>query len=285
LDFVTTKLLQTPFVMHDAGVLAGAVVLRPSTSVERLVPLAAEPSPIAERAIEQHAILVRTLRDRGVDVTVLESAGESPAQALVGDLAIVLAQGAVVTRPSTVERRPQTVIIERALEAQGIPILGRIAAPGLLDAGDVALAAGIVYVGVPRMGGDQRARSNASGRAQLAELAAAQGLRTIEVGLAATVLRLRNVLTIVGAETAIVAPDQVDVAPLDNLRLVEVPLGEQYAAGVLPLGERRVLANLRYRESLARFRKAKIAVEAIDLWEFGKVGAGPFSLVLALKRR
>jgi hypothetical protein len=31
-------------------------------------------------------------------------------------------------------------------------------------------------------------------------------------------------------------------------------------------------------------RTAKIAVEAIDLWEFGKAGAGVFSLVLAVKR-
>jgi hypothetical protein len=53
---------------------------------------------------------------------------------------------------------------------------------------------------------------------------------------------------------------------------------------VLALGGGRVIANLRYRESLARLRDAKIAVEAIDLWEFGKAGAGPFSLVLATKR-
>jgi hypothetical protein len=41
---------------------------------------------------------------------------------------------------------------------------------------------------------------------------------------------------------------------------------------------------LRFRESLAILRTAKIAVEAIDMWEFGKAGFGPFSLVLAIKR-
>ena len=71
---------------------------------------------------------------------------------------------------------------------------------------------------------------------------------------------------------------------LGDLRVVEVPRGEEFAAGVLALGEGRVLANLRFRESLAMLRKAKIAVEAIDLWEFGKAGFGPFSLVLAVKR-
>ena len=100
MELVTPKLLEAPFVSHDAGVLAGAVVLRPSTLVDRLVPIQGEPSPIAERALEQHAILVRTLRDRGVAVTVLEPALGTPAESLIGDLAVVLPQGAVIARPA-----------------------------------------------------------------------------------------------------------------------------------------------------------------------------------------
>ena len=66
---MTTELKppSAPYVSHDAGALAGAVVLRPGGAVARLVPIAGEPSPIAARAIEQHAILVRTLRDRGMN--------------------------------------------------------------------------------------------------------------------------------------------------------------------------------------------------------------------------
>ena len=279
------KLFDAPFVTYDAGVLAGAVVLRPSTSVDRLVPVAAEPSPIAERAIEQHAILVRTLRDRGVAVTVLEPALGTPAESLIGDLAIVLAAGAILTRPSSVERRAESAAGERALAELGVPLIGRIIAPGLLDAGDVTLAGETVYVGVPRVNAGLRARSNALGRSQLEALTAAQGLRTVEVALGPAVLRLRNVLSFVARDTAIVAPAQLDVGALAGVQLVEVPLGEEYAAGVLAIGERRVIANLRFRESLVQLRRAKIAVEAIDLWEFGKAGAGPFSLVLTTKRR
>jgi dimethylargininase len=262
---VTSKLFAAPFVSHDAGVLAGAVVLRPSTAVDRLLPMQAEPSPIAERAIEQHDVLVRTLRDRRVAVTVLEPVLRTPAESLVGDLALVLAQGAVIARPSSVDRRPETAAIETVLAQLGIPILGRIAAPGLLDAGDAIVAGDTLYVGVPRAG-------------------AAQGLRTVELALDPGVLRLRNVLSFVAHDTAIVAPERVDTSALAGIRLIAVPLGEEYAAGVLALGGGRVIANLRYRESLARLRDAKIAVEAIDLWEFGKAGAGPFSLVLATKR-
>jgi dimethylargininase len=282
---VAPKLHDGPFVGHDAGVLAGAVVLRPSTAVDRLVPLQGEPSPIAERAIEQHQILVGTLRERGVAVHVLEPVLGTPTEALVGDLAILLPAGAVIARPSAVERRAETAAIETALTDLGIPIIGRIGAPGLLDAADVTLAGETLYIGVPQSGGGLRARSNALGRSQIEAIATANGLHTIELAVAPNVLRLRNVLSFVGKDTAVVAPSRIDTARLSGLRLIELPLGEEYAAGVLALGELRVIANLRFRESLTMLRKAKIAVDAFDLWEFGKAGAGPFSLVLPIKRR
>jgi dimethylargininase len=281
---VMTKPLEPPFLSHDAGALAGAVVLRPSESVDRLTPVHGEPSPIGERAIEQHGILVRTLRDRGVAVTELEPVLGTPAESLIGDMAVIFPKGALITRPSSVERRPQTATVEAALARLGIPVIGRIASPGLLDANDVSIGPESVYVGVPRPGAGLRPRSNELGRAQLEAIARDNGLRTTELLLASDTLRLRNVFSFIGRDTVIVAPERVCVVPITDLKIVEVPRGEEYAAGVLALGERRVLANLRFRESITLLRKAKITVEAIDLWEFGKAGAGPFSLVLATKR-
>ena len=280
----SVKTFAAPYVSHDAGALAGAVVLRPGGAVARLVPIAGEPSPIAARAIEQHAILVRTLRDRGVHVTELPADVSSPTAPLLADCAVFFPGGALVTRPAAVERRHEPAALEAALGALGIPVIGRIEAPGLLDGGDVIVAGATVFVGVVRGPQGQRQRSNALGRAQLEAFAVRAGMTVVELPIAADVLHLRNVFSVVGATTVIAAPAKVDVTGLSGMTIVEVPLGEEYAAGVLPLGEMRVLANLRFRESLAIMRKAKIAVEAIDLWEFGKAGAGVFSLVLAVKR-
>jgi dimethylargininase len=279
-----TSSFQPPFVSSDAGALAGAVMLRPTAAIDRLVPIKGEPSPIAERALEQHAILAGTLRDRGVNVTIAEPLPGSPAETLLADAAVMLPQGAVIARPSAIERRAEPKAVEAALLALGIPVIGRIEAPGLLDATDVAFGGDAVYVGVPRVGGGIRAHSNELGRRQLEAIAAAHGIRTIELALAPEALRLRNVFNFVAHDMAIVASDRVDVVPLVNLTLIEVPRGEEFAAGVLALGERRVLANLRFRESMALLRKHKVTVEAIDLWEFGKIGAGPQSLVLPTKR-
>jgi dimethylargininase len=284
---VTTDSVKTffaPYVSHDAGVLAGAVVLRPGTAVDRLPPLPGEPSPIAQRALEQHGILVRTLRDRGVAVTELAAELTTPTACLLADCAVLFADGALMTRPAQVERRHEAAVVEAALGSLGIPVIGRIDPPGLLDAGDVIVAGATVFVGVARGPHGQRQRSNALGRNQLEAFASRAGKTVVELPMAADVMHLRNVFAVVGTATVIAAPEKVDLASLGGMTVVALPRGEEYAAGVLPLGEKRVLANLRFRESLAIMRKAKIAVEAIDLWEFGKAGAGVFSLVLAVKR-
>lgn len=279
-----TKPYDRPYVRFDAGALAGAVVCTPTASVDRLPPLQAEPWPIAERAIEQHKILVGTLRDRGVEVTALEPALLTPTEPLIGDCAVMLEAGAIVTRPSAVERRHEAAAVERALVALGIPVIGRIEAPGLLDAGDVAVAGDRVFVGVPQAGAGLRARSNELGRRQLAAIVEGQGGSVVELAVGPSVARLRSVFNLVGADTIVAAPERVDLVPVRDMKIVEVPRGEEHAAGVLAFGERRVIANLRFRESVRLMRKAKIEVEAIDLWEFGKAGIGPASLVLAVKR-
>jgi dimethylargininase len=281
---VMTKSSEPPFVRSDAGALAGAVVCAPSPSIERLHPLKSEPSPIADRALEQHGILVRTLRDRGVTVTVLEPGTEAPTESLIADCAVVLPQGAILMRPSSVERRAEVLAVERALLAAGIPIAGRIEAPGLLDGTDVAIAGDRMFIGVARGDAGLRSRSNALGRAQLAAFAAAADMRVVELAIAPEVPRLRNVFNIVASDAVVAAPEMVDLVPVRDLRVIEVPRGEEFAAGVLAFGERRVIVNLRYRYSIGLLRAAKIEIEAIDLWEFGKAGIGPFQLVLATKR-
>lgn len=278
------KSYQAPYSSFDAGALAGAVVMRPATAVDRLPPIKGEPWPIGERAKEQHAILVRTLGDRGVTVRELEPQSESPAESLIGDCAIVLSKGAILTRPSQTERRAEVAVVERCLAELGIPVVGRIAAPGLLDATDAAVAPDRIFVGVPRAGAGQRARSNELGRRQLEALAAGLGYRVVELAVAPDVVRLRNVFNVVAADTVVAAPERVDLVAATDLRVIEVPRGEEAAANVLAFGERRVIANLRFRESIALMRKAKLSVEAIDLWEYGKAGYGPNALVLAVKR-
>jgi dimethylargininase len=279
-----TKSFEAPYVRSDAGALTAASVCAPSAAIDRLPPLASEPSPIASRALEAHGILVRTLRDRGVDVVEMQPVTEGAAESLVADYVLMLPQGALIARPSAIERRVNVAAVERAVTALGIPIVGRIESPGLLDATDVVLAGDRAFVGVPRAGTGLRPRSNELGRRQLAALLDAAKIRMIELATAPQVARLRNAFNLVAADTAIAASEQVDLVPVTGLNIVDVVMGEEAAAGVLAFGERRAIVNLRFRESIKLLRAANVSVEAIDLWEFGKAGVGPFQLVLPVKR-
>ncbi len=284
-ELLPKSALAAPFVTHDAGALRAAIVARPAAAVETLAPLASEPSPIFDRALEQHGIMVSRLRAAGVAVTVLDAPAATASGAFVTDAAAIVANGAILMRPSALDRRAEVASVEVALRELGVPIVGAIAAPGLLDGGDVVIAGDVAYVGVAASTGMLGApRSNAFGRAQFAELARAAGLRVVEIAMASDVHRLRNVFSLVANDLAIVAADKVDASVLGSLTLVHVPKGEQYAAGVLVLGKKRVLGNLRFRESIAMLKKARVAVESIDLWEFGKAGYGPNMLVLPVKR-
>ena len=150
------------------------------------------------------------------------------------------------------------------MTALGIPVIGRIEAPGLIDGCDVVVAGERVFVGVPRAGTGLRTHSNELGRRQLAAIVEAQGGSVVELSLAPTVMRLRNVFNLVGVDTIVAASERVDLVPVRDMKIVEVPRGEEHAAGVFAFGERRVIANLRFRESVRLMRKAKIEVEAID---------------------
>jgi N-dimethylarginine dimethylaminohydrolase len=105
------------------------------------------------------------------------------------------------------------------------------------------------------------------------------------VPVASDVPRLRSVAAFVDTDTLLVAPDLVDVAPFGGMQTIEAPLGEEYACGVIALGGRRLIVNLRFRTIVSILRKAKFSIDAIDLWEFGKIGATPSLLALALARK
>jgi dimethylargininase len=170
------------------------------------------------------------------------------------------------------------------LREASIPIIARVEAPGILDGGDIAFAGETVFIGVPDGAPAFTLHSNTLGREQFARIAAAAGRNVVEVRYSGRFPRLASVFTPVAADTVIVASGVVDVDALERFTRIETAGGEELAAGVLVLGERRVLANVRFRVSLPMLRRAKLAVDAIDLWEFGKTGIVPSLLALPLQR-
>jgi dimethylargininase len=280
--------LQAPYVRGDAETLRAALLVAPSPSLAARKPLQSEPNSIPERAEEQHALFAARLAAHGVGVRVLPPSGAALG-ALCADAAVIFPDGAFVLRPSELNRRGEIVAIEAALQSLGVPILARLASPGLLDGGDVMFSGDTLYLGVAtsrdsEIGLPGWSRGNAHGRAQVAAYARDHGWKVVEVALASEAIRLRAVAALVAPDAVVLSPALCDAAAFAGLQIIEAPRGEDCAAGVLALGNRRVIANVRFRQTIPLLRKAKIAVDAIDLWEFGKIGATPALLALALKR-
>jgi N-dimethylarginine dimethylaminohydrolase len=264
-------------VARPTGSLRAAALVRPPAAIENAKPMIGEPSAIYARALEQHDVLCKTLAYFGVEVSVSESAGEDPYEVAAADAAVVFEDGATIMRPSAMSRRGEADRIEAEFARIDVPIAGHIAAPGLFDGGDVLLAGKTAFVGMGP-------RGNTLGRNGFSSIARAHGYDVVEVRLAADVTSLRSVAGAVAHDTIVLAEGKVDTAAFAGFATLVLERGEDLAAGVLCLGERHVLADVRYRTSLRALRRAGVTVEAIDLYEFTKIGVAPGMLAIALKR-
>jgi len=259
------------------GTLLSALLMRPSRAIESATPLPGEPGAVYAWALEQHATLCKTLQYFGVEATAIEPRGLDPYEASVGDAAVAFEDGAALMRLSALARRAEVDRIETEFARLDVPLAGHIAAPGLLDGNDVLLVGKTAFVGVGSRGND-------IGRKGFAQLASAHGYRVVEVKLAADAPALRAVAGAVSEDTIVVGADKADAAAFEGFTTIALERGEAQAAGVLVLDERHVIADIRYRTSLGAMRRAGITVEAIDLYEFAKLGMTPSMLTLVLRR-
>lgn len=259
------------------GRLRSALLVAPNASVERASPMAGEPGAVFARAVEQHAVLQKTLRYYGVETIVLEPHSTDPYEASAADRAVVFEDGATIMRPSAMARRAEATRIEAEFARLDVPLAGHIDAPGLLDGTDVLLAGKTAFIGVGRRGNDL-------GRSGFAQVARAHGYDVAEVSLAPDAPPLCAVAGAISRDTIVLAPDKVDPAPFAGFKTIVLERGEELAAGVLCLDDGHVIADIRFRTSLRAMRRAGVAVEAIDLYDFYKIGITPSMLVLALKR-
>jgi dimethylargininase len=266
------RLIATP-----TGTLRRAVVVRPSRAIERAVPLIGEPGAVYERALEQHGVLRKTLEYFGVETVAIDPCGTDPYEIASGDAAVVFQDGAALMRLTPLSRRAEVDRMETEFTNLDVPIAGHVSAPALLDGNDVLLAGSTAFVGIGP-------RGNALGRKGFAELARAHGYRVVEVKVTDGVPALRAVAGAAARDTIVIGAGKVDREAFDGFKTIILALGEEQAAGVLPLDDGHVVAEIRFRTALATMRNAGITVEALDLYEFTKLGLTPSMLTLALRR-
>lgn len=260
------------------GALRAALLVAPPKAIEEARPLPGEPSAFHPRALAEQEILTNTLRYFGCEVTLLDAHTTDPYASAVVDAAVLFENGAVMMRPSSMTRRPESAWLESEFEKRDMPVAGHIAAPGLLDGSDVLMAGNTAFIGVSR-------RSNALGRAGFSQIAKAHGFSVVEVKLGDEARSLRSVAGIVAQDAVVLAqPEKIDHSAFAGFKIHVAERGHELGAGVLNLGEHHVLADVRFPKVIDMLRRGGVVVEAIDLYDFSRVGITPSMLVLDLKR-
>jgi dimethylargininase len=207
----------------------------------------------------QHGAYEAALARSGCRVESLPALDELPDSVFVEDVAIVLDEMAVVTRPGAESRRPETEHMARVLA--GHRRLSFIQAPGTLDGGDVLRLGRRMFVG-------QSGRSDDHGIEQLRAVVWPYGYTVTAVPVSGC-LHLKSAVTEVAAGVVLVNPAWIDAAALGDVRALHVDPDEPYAANGLLVGGRLIYPTS-FPRTRQRLEAAGVVIEAVDVSELQK---------------
>jgi N-dimethylarginine dimethylaminohydrolase len=231
-----------------------------------------------DRAQREHDGLVDVLEGLGARVHLLDhEPADDPDLVYVFDPLLVTDAGAIPLRPGKPNRAGEPVIVERYLNDQGIPTVGRIEAPGTVEAGDtVWLRDGLFVIG-------RTLRTNDAGARQLAAIVGGD-VRIVDVPYwkgPAELVHLMSVISPVSDGLAVVFLPLLPAGLHEwlvelGIRLVEVPEDEYPTLGCNVLAVRPGVVVVADGNPVTRRRleSAGVEVHAIPLREVGENGSG-----------
>jgi dimethylargininase len=220
-------------------------------------------------ATAQHRRYEEALSANGWTVRHVPAAPDLPDSVFVEDVAVVLDEVAIVTRPGAESRRAERTAVAAVL-SEYRP-LQSIAAPGTLDGGDVLRVGTTLYVGLS-------SRTNEDGARQLARIVEPLGYRVATVRTAEC-LHLKSAVTALDDETLLCNPAWIDMDAFrqsggqQHLDLIDVDPAEPHAANVLRL-ENAILCSAAHERTAGRLRARGYRVCTVDVSELAKAEAG-----------
>jgi len=224
-----------------------------------------------DRALAQHQAYCDALRQAGLSVEVLPPDPDLPDAVFVEDVAVVLDEVAILTRPRSETRRRESPAVARALERYRP--LARIEAPACLEGGDVLRVGRRLFVGLS-------SRTDGEGCAQLARLAGLHGYRVEPVPVHGC-LHLKTAVTALDDECLLVHEDWIDAHALTGLQRIRVHESEPFAANALALGG-VVHLSARWERTREILDRRGYRTRAVSITELEKAEAGLTCLSLIL---
>ena len=207
----------------------------------------------------QHRQYENCLSALGCEILSLPAETSLPDSVFVEDTAVVLDELAVITRPGTDSRKPETRSIAETLTP--FRSLFFIEPPGTIDGGDVLRIGREIFVGAS-------SRSNQAGIEQMRALLAPFGYSVESVQVKGC-LHLKSAVTQVAENTLLVNRGWVDPGVFGPVDIIDVDPTESYGANALLVGE-TVVYSAAYPNTRARLEDRSIRVEPVDVSELAK---------------
>ncbi len=207
----------------------------------------------------QHKQYEEVLSTLGCQIVRITAAPTLPDAVFVEDIAIVLDEIAVITRPGAASRRGETPAVAAVLK--NYRTLAFIEPPGTLEGGDVLRLGKALYVG-------ESGRSNREGIRQLQALTAQFGYAVHSVPLTGC-LHLKSAVTQILDEVVLVNPAWVNPTVFAPYHSLEVDDREPYGANALRIGD-TVVYPAAYPRTRDRLVRSGLAVMVVDVSELIK---------------
>ena len=237
-----------------------AITRQVSPSINKCELTHLERQPIDfELAGKQHEKYEEVLRSLGVKLISLPVETELPDSVFVEDIAIVLDEIGVITRPGADSRRPEIPSIAAALSQ--FRKLGYLKEPATMDGGDVLVVGKTIYVGLS-------SRSNQKAVAQLQNILNPFGYSVKEVEIHGC-LHLKSGVTRVAEHTLLINPKWVEKKYFPGLGFIEIDPSEPFAANALLIRKTVVVSDF-FPNTHARLESTGIKVISVDVGELAK---------------
>lgn len=210
-------------------------------------------------AREQHHRYEACLESLGCTLLRLPEVPEQPDSVFVEDVAVVLDEIAIATRPGAASRRGEVEAVAAALAPYRE--LATITAPGTLEGGDVLRIGKTVWVGLS-------GRTNPEGVEQMRALLEPRGYRVVAVPVAGC-LHLKSAVTQAAEGAVLLHPGRVPAERFSSLDRIEVDEGEPLAANGLFVGG-KLLYPSAFPRTRERLEKRGIPILGVDVSELAK---------------
>lgn len=241
-----------------------AIVRRPGKTLVDGITTAGLGKPVYQLALKQHDAYIEALESCGLSVTVMDADETYPDGMFVEDVALVMPNLAVVTRPGADTRRGETDSMEKQLR-HFFDQIEIIEDPGTVDAGDIMMVGKHFYIGLSE-------RTNAVGAEQMIGQLRQHGFDGSTIRISEG-LHFKSSVSYLENNNIVVTGELVEKPELENFNPVILNADNAYSANSVWINN-RVLVPSGFPETSQSIATLGYEVIELDVSEFRKLDGG-----------